>query len=89
MLEKKFLLEIEDKTKKEIEKYINNLINFNKEHDTDLLGLKNIIYKKHNKEYKNYKDKNIYDIADFNIKINVYLYKYGNTYRSFSGGAHE
>ena len=89
LLEKKFLLEIEDKTKKEIEKYINNLINFNKEHDTDLLGLKNIIYKKHNKEYKNYKDKNIYDIADFNIKINVYLYRYGNTYRSFSGGAHE
>lgn len=89
LLEKKFLLEIEDKTKKEIEKYINNLINFNKEHDTDLLGLKNIIYKKHNKVYKNYKDKNIYDIADFNIKINVYLYKYGNTYRSFSGGTHE
>lgn len=89
LLEKKFLSEIEDKTKKEIEKYINNLINFNKEHDTDLLGLKNIIYKKHNKEYKNYKDKNIYDIADFNIKINVYLYRYGNTYRSFSGGAHE
>ena len=89
LLEKKFLLEIEDKTKKEIEKYINNLINFNKEHDTDLLGLKNIIYKKHNKEYKNYKDKNIYDITDFNIKINVYLYRYGNTYRSFSGGAHE
>lgn len=89
LLEKKFLLEIEDKTKKEIEKYINNLINFNKEHDTDLLGLKNIIYKKHNKVYKNYKDKNIYDIADFNININVYLYRYGNTYRSFSGGSHE
>lgn len=89
LLEKKILLEIEDKTKKEIEKYINNLINFNKEHDTDLLGLKNIIYKKHNKVYKNYKDKNIYDIADFNININVYLYRYGNTYRSFSGGSHE
>ncbi len=30
-----------------------------------------------------------YSIVRIFLKINVYLYKYGNTYRSFSGGAHE
>ena len=35
------------------------------------------------------KDKNIYEIAKININTNVHLYKYGNIYKSFSGGSHE
>ena len=34
-------------------------------------------------------DKNIYEIAKININTNVHLYKYGNIYKSFSGGSHE
>ena len=76
-------------TKKKINSYINDLINFNIENNTDVLGLKNIIYKKYHKSYKKFKDKNIYEIAKININTNVHLYKYGNIYKSFSGGSHE
>ena len=48
-----------------------------------------MIYKKYYKSYKIFKDENIYKIAKININTNVYLYKYGNIYKSFSGGNHE
>lgn len=89
LLDKNFLKDIENITKKKINSYINDLINFNMENNTDVLGLKNIIYKKYHKSYKKFKDKNIYEIAKININTNVYLYKYGNIYKSFSGGSHE
>ena len=46
LLDKNFLKDIENITKKKINSYINDLINFNMENNTDVLGLKNIIYKK-------------------------------------------
>ena len=76
-----------DKMHKKLEKnianslntYIDSLINFCKENNADILGLKNMIYKNYKKEYKNYKDKNIYEIANFKKDTNIKIYRYGNT----------
>ena len=37
-----------------------------------------MIYKNYFKDYEKYKDKNIYEIANFNIKIDNKMYRYGN-----------
>lgn len=71
---------------KEIEKYIDELIKFNIDNDTDILGLKNKIYKYYYDDYDKYKDKNIYEIANINKNVNVEVYRYGSIYRSALGG---
>ena len=35
----------------------------------------------YNKEYRKYKDKKIYEIANFNIEVTSQIYKEGNTYQ--------
>jgi len=75
---KKIHDEIKDKINKELREYINSLINYSKENNVDILGLGNMIYKNYNNEYKKYKDKNLYEIADFNIKINNKMYRHGS-----------
>lgn len=62
----------------EIEKYIQSLIKYCKENNTDILGLKNMIYKNYFKDYDKYKNKNIYEIANFKVKIDNKMYRYGN-----------
>lgn len=79
---KENIKDIEHKTEEEIEKYINDLIKFSKTNNIDILKIKNTIYKNYYKEYKKYENQNIYDIADIETKINVNLYRYGNTYKS-------
>lgn len=69
---------IEKKVDKELKTYIQSLIDYSKENNADVLGLGNMIYKNHFKDYEKYKDKNIYEIANFNIKIDNKMYRYGN-----------
>ena len=51
---------------------------YSKENNTDVLGLGNMIYKNYFKDYNKYKDKNIYEIANFKIEIDNKMYRYGN-----------
>ncbi len=79
---KENIKDIEHKTEEEVKKYIDHLINFNKENNIDTLNIKNKIYKNYYKKYKEYENKNIYEIAEINTNITVNLYRYGNTYKS-------
>lgn len=87
--DKKVLEEIENNTIKDIKKYIKELIHFSKEKNTDILGIGNNIYKFNHKEYKKYKDKNLYEDTKFNINVNVKIYRYGNTHTGTIGGNYE
>lgn len=83
--DQKYQKEIEETINKTIKNYIKSLINTCKEHNIDVLGLKNNIYKRHNKYYENYKEENIYEISDININVVSKAYRYGNIYRSTKG----
>ena len=63
---------------KEIESYINELINYSKENNVDILGIGNMIYKNYNDKYDKYKNINFYEEADFKIKVDNKMYRYGN-----------
>lgn len=69
---------IKNKVDKELKNYVQSLIDYSKENNVDVLGLGNMIYKNYFKDYDKYKDKNIYEIANFNIKIDNKMYRYGN-----------
>lgn len=79
---KENIKDIEHKTEEEVKRYINHLINFNKENNVDTLNIKNKIYKNYYKKYKEYENKNIYEMAEINTNVTVNLYRYGNTYKS-------
>ncbi len=75
---KKTQKELEKIIAKEIESYIKSLIDYCKETNSDILGLKNNIYKNHYKQYNKYKDKNIYHISNININIKTKIYRSGS-----------
>lgn len=87
--DEKHLKKIESIANEEIKNYVNSLIQFNKDNDTDILGLKSMIYKHYNKDYNKYKDLNIYDIANIDINSNIDIYRYGHIYRGIVGGYNE
>ena len=62
---------IKKSLEKDIKENINSLLNISYIQDIDLLGIKDKLYKYHPNLYKNYHDKNIYEIFSFNIKINA------------------
>ena len=74
--------EILKKVSKELNKKLENdtkiLLKKCKENNADILGLKDLIYKKYPKKYQNYQDNNIYEIANFNINVTSNIYKEGN-----------
>lgn len=74
--------DVHEKIKKEINKelksYIESLIDYCKENNTDILGIGNQIYKNYYKEYDKYKNKNLYKEANINIKIDNKMYRHGN-----------
>ena len=74
--------EILKKLSKELNKKLENdtkiLLKKCKENNADILGLKDLIYKKYPKKYQNYQDNNIYEIANFNINVTSNIYKEGN-----------
>lgn len=76
--------EIENIYEKQIKDNVISLIDYCKENNVDVLGLKNMIYKNHYKDYKKYEDKNIYEIADINIDVKIKMYRYGNAYVGIS-----
>lgn len=81
------LKEIETSLNNELKEYINNLIDFNKENNTDILGIKNKIYKYYPKKYNLYKNSNVYKNIIINTKTKVF--RYGNSNTSEYGGNNE
>ena len=57
---------------------IDNLIDFCKDNNVDILGLKNYIYKNKYRNYNKYKDSNIYEESVINVNVNTDIYRYGN-----------
>ena len=72
--------EIETIFENQIKGYVESLMNYCKVNNVDVLGLKNMIYKNYYKDFDSYKDKNIYEIADINIDVDINMYRYGNAY---------
>ena len=71
--------ELENIIKHELELYIKELIKYGNTTNSDVLGIKNNIYKNYYKEYSKYKDKNLYNENDITININVKIYRTGTT----------
>lgn len=69
---------IKKQVSKEIECYINELINYSKKNNADILGIGNMIYKNYYDKYDKYKNINFYEEANFKIKIDNKMYRYGN-----------
>ena len=79
---------IENVTNKYIKDKIDNFLNYSKENNLDLIGLKNIIYKYKYKEYEKYKNENIYEKSIININVKTDIYRYGNISK-VTGGNNE
>ncbi len=73
------LKELSKEVNKKLEKDTKLLLEKCNQDNADILGIKDLIYKKHPKKYKNYQDKNIYEISKFNINVTTNIYKEGNT----------
>lgn len=71
--------ELESLIETELKEYVISLINYSKETNTDVLGIKNNIYKNYPKEYKKYKHSNLYNISNIKINIDANIYRSGNT----------
>lgn len=76
---KKVHKKIKQQINKEIKSYVNDLINYSKTNNVDVLGIGNMIYKNYYKDYKKYENKNLYEEAQFKIKIDNKMYRHGNT----------
>lgn len=85
----KTLKALEDSLNNELKKYVKSLINFSKESKTDILGIKNKIYKFYKNKYDLYKDTNIYENANITINTNAKLFRYGNSNTGNYGGNNE
>ncbi len=85
----KTLKTLENSLNNELKKYVNSLINFSKKSKTDILGVKNKIYKFYNKKYNLYKDSNIYEQANIIVNTNAKLFRYGNSNTGNYGGNNE
>ncbi len=72
---------LEDATNEYIKEEIKSLIDYCKSNNVDILGLKNLLYKYKYKEYKKYKDSDIYNISKININVDSNIYRYGNISR--------
>ena len=70
--------ELEKLVEKELKEYIESLINYCKESNSDVLGIGNDIYKNHYKQYNKYKNVNFYQ-SNIKVQIRTKLYRSGNT----------
>ncbi len=85
LIDDKVIKELNDSYEATIKDYINCLIEFCRVNNADILGLKNKIYKFNNKFYEKYKDKNIYEVANFKINVDMDLFRHGTTYKGTIG----
>lgn len=85
----KTLKVLENSLNSELKKYVDSLIEFSKENNTDILGVKNKIYKFYKKKYDLYKDSNVYEKANIIINTNTKLFRYGNSNTGNYGGHNE
>lgn len=86
LLNDQILKELKDDLARTLKSYIEELLDFCKEEEVDILGLKNTIYKKFNKEYEKFEEVNIYEKANFNIDVTTYLFRHGTIYNGAIGG---
>lgn len=56
---------------------------------TDILGVKNKIYKFYTNKYDLYKDSNVYESANIIVNTNAKLFRYGNSNTGNYGGHNE
>ena len=80
---------LEDSLNTELKKYVDSLINFSKISKTDILGIKNKIYKFYTNKYDLYKDSNVYESANIIVNTNAKLFRYGNSNTGYYGGHNE
>ena len=80
---------LEDSLNTELKKYVDSLINFSKISKTDILGIKNKIYKFYTNKYDLYKDSNVYESANIIVNTNAKLFRYGNSNTGNYGGHNE
>lgn len=80
---------LEDSLNTELKKYVDSLINFSKISKTDILGVKNKIYKFYTNKYDLYKDSNVYESANIIVNTNAKLFRYGNSNTGNYGGHNE
>ena len=85
----KSLKVLEDSLNTELKKYVDSLINFSKISKTDILGIKNKIYKFYTNKYDLYKDSNVYESANIIVNTNAKLFRYGNSNTGNYGGHNE
>ena len=85
----KSLKVLEDSLNTELKKYVDSLINFSKVSKTDILGVKNKIYKFYTNKYDLYKDSNVYESANIIVNTNAKLFRYGNSNTGNYGGHNE
>ena len=85
----KELSQMQNNLNQTIKEYITNLINYSKKTNTDILGIKNKIYKHYPKKYNQYKNQNIYETINININTKIKLFRYGNSNTSDYGGNNE
>ena len=81
--DKKTHKEFEKIIANELKSYIEELLNYCKKYNTDLLGFKNEIYKNYYKDYDKYKDINLYE-KDINVNIKTKIYRSGKTNKGAS-----
>ena len=80
---------LEDSLNTELKKYVDSLISFSKISKTDILGVKNKIYKFYTNKYDLYKDSNVYESANIIVNTNAKLFRYGNSNTGNYGGHNE
>ena len=85
----KSLKVLEDSLNTELKKYVDSLINFSKVSKTDILGVKNKIYKFYTNKYDLYKNSNVYESANIKVNTNAKLFRYGNSNTGNYGGHNE
>ena len=85
----KSLKVLEDSLNTELKKYVDSLINFSKVSKTDILGVKNKIYKFYTNKYDLYKNSNVYESANIIVNTNAKLFRYGNSNTGNYGGHNE
>lgn len=85
----KTLKVLEDSLNTELKKYVDSLINFSKTSKTDILGVKNKIYKFYTNKYDLYKDSNVYESTNIIVNTNAKLFRYGNSNTGNYGGHNE
>lgn len=70
--------ELEAVISNEMKKYVNSLIDYCRTTNTDILGLKNNIYKNYHKSYSIFKNQNLYESSEIKTIVKTKIYRSGS-----------